>query len=70
MTKLGEKAIAAKRKLPPERQNELAEVLLSASSETPPQIPIACVTSMKAAGRWVKVSAAMARSGRLSQPQG
>ena len=35
MTKLLEKAIAAVRKLAPERQDELAEVLLSASSETP-----------------------------------
>ncbi len=38
MTKLLEKAIAAVRKLSPERQDELAEVLLSASSDIPLQV--------------------------------
>ena len=38
MTKLLEKAIAAVRELSPERQDELAKVLLSASSETPVEL--------------------------------
>jgi predicted transcriptional regulator len=38
MTKLLEQAIAAVRKLPPERQDELAEVLFSLSSDVPRQV--------------------------------
>jgi len=38
MTKLLEQAIAAVRKLPPERQDELAEILFSLSSDVPLQV--------------------------------
>jgi predicted transcriptional regulator len=38
MTKLLEQAIAAVRKLPPERQDEIAEILFSLSSDVPLQV--------------------------------